>query len=237
MQLKKKLDDVFELQSSKEEFIKNNKIGVEIVNKYHRESKFKETNLLEQELIELSKDKPITEPREVKSSENRLYHYNTNSKWHPSRFDELKNYGFISIWNNVSGYDILEVDNIFAAYVSGIGYVAIGRIEDKIRKTKDILENNKELKPLIIPIEPRNPEDRRNDAKNGLEEYLYKVKWIKIVDKKDAVRGYGYRRTICKIKDIKTINNLKEKFKNVKFSVQNIAQKNNNPFSITFFVK
>jgi uncharacterized protein len=117
--------------------------------------------------------------------ENSVYFYNVGEG--PNRtWDDYVEYGFISAGQKKIYKDVMEgfsVNDIFLAYITGQGFVGIGQILSNAKMIRDVKINGKPL--LKLPLKAATP--YRNCDNVEKSEYVCLVKWIKTVEKEDAV--------------------------------------------------
>jgi hypothetical protein len=149
------------------------KLGNQLTNisSGHYESNFRPHNTLHKQLNEFDYTTGI-------------YYYNTGSPWRD--WEDYKKYHFISAGNGVRYRDAIssfKEGDIIAAYISGHGYVGIG----KIIKTAIPIRDFKIGSELLIN-QNLNAKDYLIDALNSDEncEYVAEVEWLETVKKEQA---------------------------------------------------
>jgi len=142
-----------------------------------------------------------------------LWYVNTGEGPHRS-WDDMRRYGFISAGGGerYSGpLQRLQPGDRIVAYQKGAGYVGYGTVTAPALIAQDFQTENGPLleQPLAQPGMARHGEDPRN------AEHLVGVDWIKAVPVDEAKRFDGMfanQNIVCKLRDPKTIEFLREQF-------------------------
>jgi len=127
---------------------------------------------------------------------NKLYHYNTNSKYCIEMFDYFVNNNVLMIWENPKQKEMIvnkiNKGDIFVVYRNNKGYVGVAKSLTKTHKS--------EIKHV----------------KTDSDEYSFDIEWIRkpnenLLDIKEL--PFVYQTTCCNIKNQKLINILEKHFK------------------------
>lgn len=133
----------------------------------------------------------------------------------PSRsWDDMRRYGFIAAgggerWS--APLQRLQPGDQFVAYQKGAGYVGYGRVTAAATAARDFTTNAGPL--LEQPLAQPNLAHDRDDPKSS--EYVVGAEWLKAVPISEARRMDGMfanQNIVCKLRDPKTIEFLKDKF-------------------------
>lgn len=114
---------------------------------------------------------------------NGIYNVNIGEDEHRC-WEDSRKYGFISAGQGIKyskQIQSLEKNDIVAAYLSGYGYVGIGKIIEKSVKINEFLVNNEPLRNFNL-VQP----NIFKNCNNKDSEYLLKIEWLKSVNKNDA---------------------------------------------------
>jgi hypothetical protein len=117
--------------------------------------------------------------------ENDIYYVNVGEGAHRD-WDDCKKYGFLSaggenpIWK--TQICKLTKGDVVAAYLAKHGYVGIGIIEEPAKPFREFIVNGLPLSEQVL-AQPGMRERMHNDE---LTEYLARVTWIKVVEKKEG---------------------------------------------------
>ena len=116
--------------------------------------------------------------------ENDIFYLNVGEGQHRS-WNDCKKYGFMAAGNGRQYSDSLKKlspGDIVAAYVTGRGFVGIGKVTKEAVKAIDFRHKNRSLQKL--DLECRGIFENTHDDERG--EYLITVEWIKVVSKEEA---------------------------------------------------
>ena len=115
---------------------------------------------------------------------NGCFYYNVGEGPHRN-WDDYVKYGFISAGQGPQWRDAMlgfNPGDVFAARLSGRGYVGVGQIKTRAKMIRDVRINGKPL--LSLPLACGNMSDNCDDAE--LSEYVCLVEWLKTVPRADA---------------------------------------------------
>lgn len=134
------------------------------------------------------------------------------------QWEDSSKYGFLAAGYGrkySSQLDRLEVGSIVGAYLTGAGYVGIGRVTAKAVPARDFRYHGRALRPRMLHG-PKLLHDAEDDDEC---EYLVAVKWIKRVSREDArFRGraglFTPRRIVASLsEELKTLQYLEQQFR------------------------
>ena len=121
--------------------------------------------------------------------QNGVYYYNTGHR----SWDDMRRYGYISAGGgNPWRREIcsFQVGDVCSVYVSGVGYVGVGRVLEKAIPIRDFKVDGVSI--ITEPLQDKKKEwfiDRLDlDENSEYCEYMVRVKWFKTIDEKDARR-------------------------------------------------
>lgn len=125
-------------------------------------------------------------------------------------------YGFLSTGQGAVYANALKRLNIGStvyAYMSGLGYVGLGKITQEAVPIKEFTVGQQRTPILNIDLKAENPE--ANSDNPELSEWLVGVKWLNTFPKEQAQRFKGVfanPNVVCKLKHEQTLAFLREKF-------------------------
>lgn len=126
------------------------------------------------------------------------------------------NYGFISAGQGSRYSDPLkklEVGSTVYAYMSGLGYVGLGKVVQKAVPIKDFTVGPENTPLLAMELKAESPAANSDDL--ALSEWVVGVKWLKTFSKDRARRfvgAFANQRVACKLRQKKTLDFLREEF-------------------------
>ena len=115
--------------------------------------------------------------------QNGIYYINVGEGQHRC-WTDCKEYGFLSAGQDKKWSDplrTLNIGDVVVAYLKGYGYVGIGKILEKAVPVNDFKVNGKSLKDCSLQVQ-----NIFENSDNDNSEYLVKIDWIVVVDKKMA---------------------------------------------------
>ncbi|PIR42004.1 MAG: hypothetical protein COV30_00610 [Candidatus Yanofskybacteria bacterium CG10_big_fil_rev_8_21_14_0_10_37_15] len=115
---------------------------------------------------------------------NRIYHFNVG-EGNSRNWEDCRKYGFIAAGGGPRWRDAilgLRPGDIVFAFLSGYGYVGIGKVVETARMARDIHIGKKRLLDINLVAEHMN----HNSDSSTYSEYVAKVKWIKSVPRGEA---------------------------------------------------
>lgn len=115
--------------------------------------------------------------------QNSLYFYSVG-ECSARDWDDYVRIGYISAGWGAKYRDTMQAFNegdIFAAHMSGKGFVGVGKILKRARMIRDVRVNRR---PLLELVSSQNADHDRDDPENS--EYVCLVKWIKSVPREKA---------------------------------------------------
>lgn len=138
--------------------------------------------------------------------------------WPNRQWEDSSKYGFLAAGYGrkySSQLDRLEVGSIVGAYLTGAGYVGIGRVTEKAVPARDFRYRGRPLRPRML----NGPELLHDPEDDDECDYLVAVEWIKRVSREDARfrRRAGLftpRRVVASLsEEVKTLQYLEQQFK------------------------
>jgi len=137
------------------------------------------------------------------------------------RWEDAVKYGFISggggPWYSRT-LNQLEVGKRIWVNVPGAGYVGVGEVTDTAVKVDKFMVSKDGAAVPITELSISGPNIFKNKDDEDKAEYLVKVKWLKTVDLKNAIKEKGFfgnQNTVCKPVTKKwqhTVDRLKKRF-------------------------
>lgn len=115
---------------------------------------------------------------------NGLYYVNVGEGVHRC-WEDCKEFGFLSAGQGKQWSDSIKtlmIGDIIVAFLKRYGYVGVGRVIEKAVCVNDFRLNGKSLKEY--PLKRRT--EMFDNCDNDKSEYVAKIEWIKILDRKDA---------------------------------------------------
>ena len=150
---------------------------------------------------------------------NEIYRANVgepkSSKKIGRKWEDYKKYGFFCAGSGRKSIDLvkgLNDDDILVMYLTGKGFVGVGKVQEKALPAKDFKVKGKS----ILDINTHGSYDGNKNNLNKCQ-YMVKVKWIKKEDRENAVKAAGMsfnlRGTLVPIsKNSKMIDFIKKAF-------------------------
>jgi len=124
---------------------------------------------------------------------NEIYHANVGeSRVKSKRFriwDDMIKYGFVCAGSDKKWIDLikrLNIDDILVMYLSGKGYVGIGRVSAEARPAIEFKVKRKSI--LDINTLGQYDKDKNNHNKC---QYMARIKWIKVFERDNAIKASG----------------------------------------------
>ena len=116
---------------------------------------------------------------------NCIYFYNVGH-WPKRVWEDYLKFNIISAGQNKRYKDAMEgfsINDVFLAYITGRGFVGIGKILSKAQMVRDVQIDGKKL--LNLTLKAENMDCNCDNIEKS--EYVCKVKWIKFVSIDEAV--------------------------------------------------
>ena len=131
-------------------------------------------------------------------------------------WDDCVKYGFISAGQGrvySQALMNLKVGSKIYAYISGLGYVGIGKVTKKAVPIKDFTIGQENISLLSMDLKAEKPAENSDNLE--LSEWVVGVDWLKTVPKEDARRFVGVfanPNVVCKLRHKRTLEFLREEF-------------------------
>ena len=144
------------------------------------------------------------------------YFVNTGISDDPARnWKYNKKYRFISAGNNIMFIERLKTlkkdDKIFA-YITGVGYVGYGVVEEEAVLVKDYMINNTRM----IDDKEFDNHKWKKEKEEDIDEWIVKVRWEKVYDEHEAKWEKGktkaFINNVCRLSHEATIKYLEKEF-------------------------
>jgi TIR domain len=125
-------------------------------------------------------------------------------------------YGFISAGQGVKYSDPLkklEVGSTLYAYMTGLGYVGLGKVVQKATPIRDFTVGPEKTSLLEVELQAENPGENSDNL--ALSEWVVGVKWLKTFPKEQARRfvgAFANQNVACKLRNKATLEFLREEF-------------------------
>jgi hypothetical protein len=143
-------------------------------------------------------------------------------------WEDCVKYGFLQAGQGsiyIAGLKNLEVGRTVYAYVSGHGYVGVGKVTKKAVPIKKFTVGPENTPLLDMPLKAEKPDENKDNL--SLSEWVVGVKWISTVQKGQAYRfvgAFANPQVVCKLKHVRTLEFLREKLGSTRDAVADVTE-------------
>lgn len=131
-------------------------------------------------------------------------------------WDDCVKYGFLSAGQGAvysNALKRLDVGSTAYAYMAGLGYVGLGKVTQKALPIRDFTIGKEKTSLLDMKLEAEH--SGANSDNLELSEWAVGIKWLNTFPKDQAQRfvgAFANQNVVCKLKQEKTLEFLREKF-------------------------
>ncbi|WP_121967932.1 toll/interleukin-1 receptor domain-containing protein [Leptolyngbya sp. BC1307] len=131
-------------------------------------------------------------------------------------WDDCVKYGFISAGQGSVYSDALrklEIGSTIYAYISGLGYVGLGKVTEQAVPIKDFTVGREKMPLLSLDLKAEKPSEHSDNLE--LSEWVIGIKWLKTFPKDNPQRfvgAFANPNVVCKLRNKRTLEFLREKF-------------------------
>lgn len=129
---------------------------------------------------------------------------------------DCRKYGFLSAGQGAvysNALKKLEVGSAVYAYISGFGYVGLGKVTQTAVPIRDFVVGQERTPLLSMSLQAETPEANSDNLE--LSEWVVGVKWLYTFPKEQAQRfvgAFANQNVVCKLRSKQTLEFLREKF-------------------------